>query len=397
MKVQNTCLFLPLSLINTSMASRQLYDIDLPIDLVEENLMKFATLLKMPIYVAQLATGAKSFVANPILGSKRLNRWGLHTKRVKLAMDMANWRRKKLARHITPEQEVEYQKNGFIKIENFLPQSVFELAIEELAKADFERFDMFQGSTITRRATIDEIDLRDRPGLAAAKGDERLRHLIRYVASHGGEPLLTLQVVMALPNAKTKNGAIDPQTSIHSDTFQPTAKAWLFLQDVGEDDGPFSYVAGSHIVTPQRYAWEKEISENANSIEVKYSARGSLRTTVDNLAALGYPPPTIMTVKANTLIVADTHGFHARCDSPNETTRMEIYGSLRRNPFLPFCGLHIASLPFITRRSNRLMLNGLATLKKLGIRGTPWKEEGVGKLTKWPARLLSQRKPAKKD
>ena len=119
---------------------------------------------------------------------------------------------------------------------------------------------------------------------------------------------------------------------------------------MGEEDGPFSYVLGSHKVTPQRMAWEKRISENADTIENKYSARGSLRIMPDELSALGYGQPVKMVVKANTLIVADTHGFHARCPSYKETTRVEIYGSLRRNPYLPVTGMHIASLSFVKAR-----------------------------------------------
>lgn len=36
------------------------------------------TVLRWPLWVAELATGAKSFVDNPILGSRRLHATGLH-------------------------------------------------------------------------------------------------------------------------------------------------------------------------------------------------------------------------------------------------------------------------------------------------------------------------------
>jgi hypothetical protein len=42
-------------------------------------------------------------------------------------------------------------------------------------------------------------------------------------------------------------------------------------------------------------------------------------------------------VPANTLVVADTSGFHRRTPSPAHTVRVEVYLSLRRNPF--FAGL----------------------------------------------------------
>ncbi|SOC42749.1 phytanoyl-CoA dioxygenase PhyH [Rhizobium subbaraonis] len=349
--------------------------------------MRLSSVLLSPFYALQLASGAKSFADNPIIGSKTLNRMGLHAKRVSLAMDMADWRRKSLAGLVTPEQRREYDENGFVKIENFLPPEVFSKVTSELENSDFDRYDMLQGTTVTRRALIDDSDLERLPGFKAARNDPRMSNLLRYVSSSDGQPLLVVQVVMALASTPSNESSADPQTALHSDTFQPTAKAWLFLKDVGEEDGPFSYVPGSHKVTPQRLAWEQRISESADTIENKYSARGSLRIMPQELTALGYGQPVKMVVKANTLIVADTHGFHARCPSYKQTTRIEIYGSLRRNPFLPFTGLHIASLPFIKSQMNRLIIGAMGLRGKLGLKGSPWVPAGLGKAGEWSKRL----------
>ena len=61
---------------------------------VESGMASFGRVAAAPLWVAQLATGAKSFVDNPILGSERLNRAGLHTLRVRLAHGMAGLRRR---------------------------------------------------------------------------------------------------------------------------------------------------------------------------------------------------------------------------------------------------------------------------------------------------------------
>src|SRR5258708_26216992 len=50
----------------------------------------------MPVWLGQLATGAKSFGDNPILGSRRLNELGLHAGRVQLAHALATSRRARL-------------------------------------------------------------------------------------------------------------------------------------------------------------------------------------------------------------------------------------------------------------------------------------------------------------
>ena len=59
--------------------------------------MSAARYLMAPLWLAQLATGAKSFCDNPLIGSARLNARGLHTARVRLAHGIAASRRRRLA------------------------------------------------------------------------------------------------------------------------------------------------------------------------------------------------------------------------------------------------------------------------------------------------------------
>lgn len=339
--------------------------------------------LKFPLNFVQLFTGVKSFEKNALLGSRFLNERNLHVSRVSIAMRLAARRRRRLAALIPPELAEAYERDGFVRIDNFLDEAHFQALLKEVHETDFDRVDMHQGSTTTRRSMIDDVDLQTRPAIHRARESKTLLNLVQYIGSHAGRPLITLQTVLA-----KGSGNPDPQSDLHSDTFHATAKAWLFLTDVEEDDGPFCYVAGSHKMTDQRYAWEKSISTSLDSVENRYSRRGSLRVPRDKLAAMGYPEPTKMIVKANTLVVADTHGFHARCASAKNTTRIEIYASLRRNPFLPFValpvqGFHLAALPFVKNRVNRLIINTLARVAKAGIKNTPWHAIGRGKSDEW--------------
>ena len=334
-----------------------------------------------PIHLARIASGAKSF-ENPVLGSPALNRRGLHVARVRAAMDAADRRRLSLTRMLPAAHATHFAENGYVRWDDFLPGATFRGVLDEIAGGDFERHDMRQGRTVTRRALIDDAALRGRPHLHAAKNDPRLRDAVRYVASTGGEPLLTLQVVLA-----GAAGDADPQTMLHADTFHPIAKAWLFLRDVNLGDGPFQYVPGSHRMTPERYAWERELSENPKAIPDVYARRGSLRVAEGDLAALGYPPPTPMVVRANTLVVADTHGFHSRVHSPNATVRVEIYASLRRNPYLPAWWPHAGSLPGVRGRTDRMAADAMAMRARLGGKGSPWRDIGRGAVDEWPEGL----------
>ncbi len=138
----------------------------------------------------------------------------------------------------------------------------------------------------------------------------------------------------------------DPQTSMHIDTFHPTMKAWLFLEDVAEEDGPLCYVPGSHLRTPRREVWERNLSVRACDPRILKKG-GAFRISKPELAKLRTAKPKRFAVPANTLVVGDTYGFHARRRSVRPSTRIEIWAYSRRNPFLPWTGLDIAALPFI--------------------------------------------------
>src|SRR3546814_6456736 len=75
-----------------------------------------------------------------------------------------------------------------------------------------------------------------------------------------------------------------------------------------------------------------------------------MRIEPRELAELSLPPPQRFAVPANTLVVADTCGFHGRCPSSKSARRVEIWAYSRRNPFLPWTGLDIFSLPGIASR-----------------------------------------------
>lgn len=331
------------------------------------------TIVGMPWWLLQLATGAKSFKDNPLIGSKRLNRAGLHVARMRVAHRMAAWRRGRLARKLTAEQIAEFDANGFIRIDDFLPAEEFAALQAAIMAHEAPAREMLQGDTITRRIAIDPEFLARIPGISRLLSDPRWRGVTRYVASHDSEPLYYVQSILT----HRADAPADPQTHFHADTFHPTMKAWFFLTDVGEEDGPFCYVPGSHRPTAARLAWEKGRSILAPEGVDHLSARGSMRVTEADIAAMGLPQPRRLAVAANTLVVADTCGFHARGAASHATTRVEIWAYSRRNPFLPFTGLDPAVIPGVAARRIPLMWATRDRFRRLI--GQPWRD--VGKRT----------------
>ncbi|WP_340315024.1 phytanoyl-CoA dioxygenase family protein [Rhizorhabdus argentea] len=302
--------------------------------------------LLTPWWAAQLLTGAKSFRDNPLIGSERLNRRGLHARRVELARALAERRRVRLGKAADPADVAAFERDGFVMKRNFLAPDVFAALHRQLLAWKGPAREMVQGDTITRRYAVDPELLAAVPAMRAFVRDRRWRTLARYVASFDIEPLLYVQTILS----QRLDAPPDPQTHLHADTFHPTMKAWLFLEDVAPEEGPLTYVAGSHRLTPQRLAWEQGRSLTAGKGSDVLSARGSLRITRDELASLGLPEPSAFAVPANTLVVADTFGFHARGHSERASTRIELFAYSRRNPFLPFAGFDMWSLPGLAER-----------------------------------------------
>ena len=306
---------------------------------------------RLPLWMIGLATGAKSFVDNPIIGSKRLNRAGLHRWRLRTAHSLAWRRRARLSRLIPADLKAQFDRDGFIAIPDFLPEEVFRRLRSQLLETELECREQQQGDTITRRVPVGPQLLAAMPDLARLLEHPRWKGVMAYVASSRIVPIYYVQTIIG----GCAKGTPDPQIQLHSDTFHPSLKAWLFLTDVGPDDRPLTYVAGSHILSPERLAWEHRKSMNVTAEGDRLSQRGSFRIAPEELAELNLPGPTRFSVPANTLVAADTCGFHARATSDRPTVRVELWAYARRNPFVPWTGLDPLSWrPVADRRAEWL-------------------------------------------
>ncbi len=309
------------------------------------------SLLLSPLHAVQLATGASSFKDNPLIGSPSLNRRGLHVKRIKLADNIAISRRRRLTRLLPKEHREAYEEQGYVLVENVLPERAFRALSEEVETTVFDAREMKQGDTVTRFITLSPGVLRRTPQLEKFVNGDLFQGLMRYVGAGNIDPLVTLHTVLTTPG----KGRPDPQQTFHSDTFHSTAKSWFFLRDVKVEDGPFSYIPGSHRLTKTRLEWEYEQSLTAASSPIHPHSRGSFRASEGELAAMGYPPFVSFPVPANSLVVADTHGFHARRPSTRPSTRLAVYGSLRVGPFMPFAGPDLFDLPGLRNRKAQML------------------------------------------
>jgi hypothetical protein len=242
--------------------------------------------------------------------------------RLQQAHERAERRRARLAHWLDGVDAATFARNGFVLKRQVLPPAEFEALREQAQALRAPAHEMLLGDTVTRHLQLDERLLRSAPALATLLHGALWNGLTRYVAASRHAPPAFVQTLVT----HTRPTERDPQTLLHSDAPVPTMKAWFFLNDVGDDDAPLCYVPGSHRLTPQRLAWE--VAQHLLPAEAVTRTLGvALPRRIDklSLAELGLGHPARLVVPANTLIVADTFGFHKRAHARHPTMRVELW------------------------------------------------------------------------
>jgi len=340
-------------------------------------LQGLTTLVLLPWFVVALATKAPAFRKNPVLGSRLLNRLGLHVIRVVLAYGATHVRWFTL-KHLVPESERRaFHRDGFLVIEDFLPQPMFDALAKDARQYQGRGLQQMQGDTLTQHVFLDTEGLLALPSAQAVIDHARFRDLLKYTGSHSAMPYLFLQRIV---NGFADAGH-DPQKDLHKDTFHPTMKAWLFLDDVDADSAPFTYVPGSHQLTMSRLRWEYSMSLDAARSSNGHTANGAFRLSREDLGAMGLPAPKAIAAKKNTLVLANTVGFHCRGKAKGRVTRLELWAYSRKNPFLLWPG-------FDSRTVQRIEGNIVRRVRNWGEMRT----RKAGKQAQWVTTMLDFRR-----
>ena len=290
-----------------------------------------------------------------------------------MAHRMAQSRRRRMTASISEEDRTAFERDGFVVKRDFLPAPAYAALKREILSFEGPAREQVEGAAITRRLALDRRALSRLPAVRGMVAGGQWLGLVRYVGSSRLEPLVYIQTIFA----QALEAAPDPQTQLHSDTFHSTVKAWLFLTDVREDEGPFVYVPGSHRPTRRRLAWERRASLVAARSADAQSAQGSLRISMPSVRRLGFGEARVFAVPENTLVVADTMGFHARGVSARPSARVEIWAYGRRNPFLPWLGLDAAGVPPIKGHAAPLYWAAMDLGERLRLGRNPWRPVGI--------------------
>jgi hypothetical protein len=266
------------------------------------------------------------FSGDKVLESRPLNFMGAQVMRAMLARGLYNMRPNPVAPALR-EQAVELQREGLLILPDFLPLADYAAvraeAMSLLDHPDFPIKTLNHGPNRLDLVNLKAADWEKLPHIGKLYTDERLVELMqvgekrRLTAESGSR---AFEHLTQGPLGESE----DPETELHSDIFFNTHKSWYYLEDVNLENGPLVAVKRSHRLSfgQLNYLYQESTSNN----------KGSRRITAEELQKLGLSE-TILTVPKNTLVIANTCGYHRRVRGVPGKERFALHWTLRANPF----------------------------------------------------------------
>lgn len=273
------------------------------------------------------------FTEDKLVRSRILNAMGLQVMRMKLAHYLYTKKKYEVPNKLVQNIEL-FRKNGILQINNFLEADEFEKFREECIKLknteNLSKFTREQGPNMMYNPNIYELELEKYPVIKKVLKNETLNSLFKTLEkkeldiSDKGNKTIAVQLQYLVQGPE--NGKHDPETDLHADTFFNTHKAWIYLDDVNVENGPFVFVPTSHdIYLKGRLDREKAYSKDIN-------AKGSRRVDMQELMDIDLQE-NVYTCKKNTLVIANTLGYHRRLRGKEGNDRLTFAISARSNPF----------------------------------------------------------------
>jgi hypothetical protein len=228
--------------------------------------------------------------------------------------------------------DIALKNDGVCIIENFLEVDQLHLAEKEFNQLLRRATDSFEdGSTFVKRSSV--IDLDSIPFVSEyICKNKRVVNLVQN--AEGRKFDVSEAWFDIIKNGDPSVG--DSQKVLHTDNFYATHKIWYFFDDVTEDHGPLVFAAGT-----SRFSLRRGIFEYVSSLF--YDSQNVAWRPSQKWINFLKISPQLLTVPANTLVIANTHGFHRRGDAVPDMERRQIHFRVRINPLqkiLSFKGLN---------------------------------------------------------
>ena len=255
------------------------------------------------------------------LNTPRIQAWRIEWAR-KLIIKRRRKKKEKYAKALTSfAKELEtLECDGVVVVQDFLPTN----CLEEIKQ-------YLENAAIRNPGDLKHFELRGAEymdGMVEILLPETFRFLRQnamvnilpriYLGRNSLPQTWRLKFIRDLPNQ------MDQNCINHSDTFHNTLKIWIYLDDVSAEEDSLKYWKKSHLP-----------NEEVDLIRIKslVDGNGSPRLAEEVMMQLGYEKFD-QPIKSNSIIIADTYGFHFRNFSPSKTEwRPTLFSSLRYSPF----------------------------------------------------------------
>ena len=226
------------------------------------------------------------------------------------------------------EQARVLRQECIVVIRDFLQEDRFSLLREECSRLlDSEAAPQVvddHGGAMLEHINLLELGRRgDYPEIFALLAHPKLKALISSAEKRN---VNFLKAHITLERLKKQQADADREADLHVNTFFNTHKGWLYLDNVQLENSPFVYVPGSHQLRLSRL--------RRTYLESLGNNQRSRRILVDELAEHG-DSEEVYSCRANTLVIANTCGYHRRHSGDSGKQRTALHFSFRFNPFFP--------------------------------------------------------------
>jgi hypothetical protein len=227
-------------------------------------------------------------------------------------------------------------RDGVVAIPNFLPDDIFRSIRDEYERSFSElRYEVW---VVEDNSVVENmIDLSFYPGHmkiteAALVENVSLRTIVAGALRRPVGPTPRVWSKRWHRSEKPLKpralGHVIGSNYLHADVHYPTFKAFYYLNDVDESNGAFVFAIGSHRMTPARLAYEYESSVRASKLRLTAESAevpaGLARLPTERQLERMKIRCRSINGKANTLVIANTQGFHRQGDFELGKTRDAI-------------------------------------------------------------------------
>lgn len=228
----------------------------------------------------------------------------------------------------------EYLENGKVVVENFLPEEIHHLIQNEC--------NHFPLSVNKQADNNCYTNSKNNPGIDYCLNHSGMRELILdCIGTDTVETNKLYKENTFVQRVDNKPDDGDIQKDLHSDIFFPAVKWWYFPDEVELGKGPFRFQKTAPKYDYNFWNWlykqTVDISMGRWDRTKTYGhIEGSFRVTKEELNELDIKVEPV-TVKANTLVIANVQLFHGRGDTTTPHIRNSVHGSIRvRQPFIVY-------------------------------------------------------------